>query len=371
MLRYIILLLAILITGCANIVAPSGGEGIKTIPVVVNCSAKNGEINFITKNITIKFNSYMNRSVVIENLQIAPTIKYTYKWNAKKLIIAFEEELKSNTTYSISIGGKFADYYGNTAENPFYTCFSTGDIIDSCKISGKIHTANADGYYVFCYLYRDSIDYINELPDYKMLVGGNGMFVIPALKDGKYIVLAVKDIDKDGKITQGRDTIGIPQFISEIIDCNTKEVELIPNYVISFPQSQTEIDTTLIDSASIADTIETENIDSIEVADTNNYLHLSGNVVDANTAKNRYLILTQIGKDFNKQTKINDDNTFLFDSVLAGEYEVFYFIDINENEIFNGGSLIPFELSEPFQKIEQKIKLNHRWSIDNYIIDVK
>jgi hypothetical protein len=362
--------------GCANIVAPSGGEGIKVVPVVVNCSAKNGEVNFIPKSIGIEFNSYMNRSVVIENLQIAPTTKYSYKWNAKTLKITFAEELKPNTTYTLSIAGKYSDYYGNTAESPFFTCFSTGDIIDSCKIEGKIHTANATGYYIFCYTYKDkdSIDFLKDFPDYKILVGGNGTFVVPALKDGKYIVLAVKDVDKDGIINQTRDTIGIPQFISEIDNCISKYVELIPNYIINPSQNQIDtninIDTIEINSDIIDTTENRIQIDSAEIIDTNIYLYLKGKIIDTNT-NNRYLILTQIGKDFNKQVKINDDNTFLFEDLLAGEYEVFYFIDINENEKFDGGSLVPFQLSEPFQNIEQKIKLNNRWSLDNYIIEIK
>jgi len=354
----IVLVFCLIICSCANIVAPSGGEGIKTIPVVVNCSAENGSINYVPKQIKIDFNSYMNRSVVIENLQITPTIKYSFKWNAKTLTITFTEELKQNTTYSISISGKYSDHYGNVAESPFYSCFSTGDIIDSCKIEGIVYTENTTNYYAFCYIFREDIDYLNDKPDYKMLIGANGTFVIPALKDGKYIVLAVKDVDKDGIITNARDTIAIPQFISEIQNCSSKYVELIPNDVVNPPLIEVPIDTAKIDTT------------NSEVIDTNTYLHIGGKVIDTNTNKNRYLILTQKEKKLTKQVRINEDNTFFCDSVLAGEYEIMYFIDKNDNEIFDKGTLIPFALCEPFKKIEQPLKLNSRWSIDNYVIDV-
>jgi uncharacterized protein (DUF2141 family) len=459
----ILLLITAIILGCANVVAPSGGDGIKTIPVVVCCSANNGLTNFNKKNISIEFNSYMNRNVVIENLQISPAIKYSYKWSAKTLTITFIEELKTNTTYSIFLGGKYSDYYGNTAENPFYTCFSTGDIIDSCKISGKLFTTNTDGYYIFCYSYRDSINYLKDIPEYKTLVGGNGIFIIPALKDGKYIVLAVKDIDKDGVITQLKDTIGIPQFVSEITNCLSKNVELIPNYVLdtiqpnliecktittnqiliifSEPMSKDNVSNqsfyifnenvekmfpskiefirnnteqllltfdsiitknytwklclnsnitlkdknnnpmrTLInidvvnetDSILKIDTTESESqSDSVNTKDTNNYLHFGGKVIDTNAGKNKYLVITQAGRDFSKKVKVNDDNTFMFENILAGDYEIFYFIDLNSNAIFDKGKLIPFEFSESFHKIEQKVKLNPRWSIDDYIIEIK
>ena len=390
MRQIFLLLFCITITGCANIVAPTGGEGNKTAPEVINCSAINGTINFIPKNINIEFNSYMNRSSVIENLQISPTTKYTYKWKAKKLIITFTEELKSNVTYSVSISGKYSDHYGNTAETPFYTCFSTGNIIDSCKITGKLYTSNSTGYYVFCYIHQDSIDFFKSFPDYKILVGGNGIFVVPALKDGKYIVLAVKDINKNGIITQS-DTIAIPQFISEINNCSTQFVELIPNYVHLFEASSINIDTNINidtsdiikdDTIKVVDTsinIDTSDIikdDTIKVVDTNVYLHLSGKVVidtDINIEANanKYLIISQAENKIKMQTKINDDNTFLFENLLAGEYEIFYFIDINGNEKFDKGSLIPFEVSEPFKIVGKEVKLNNRWSIEDYTIEIK
>jgi len=367
----LIFLLLILFSGCANIVAPSGGAGIKTTPVVLKCSAIDGQTNYIPKSVSIEFNSYMNRGVVIENLQIAPTIRYTFKWKAKTLIMTFADELKDNTTYSISLSGKYSDYYGNTAETPFYTCFSTGDVIDSCKITGKVHTSNSDGYYIFCYIYREDIDFLKDIPDYKILVGGNGTFVVPALKDGSYIVLVVKDVDKDGRITMSRDSVGIPQFITEINNCVSKSVELIPNYLIT--PAPLDIDTIdFRDTTAIIDT--TENylqIDSIATIDTNIYLHFSGNVLDTNSGKDRYLVLSQAEKNISIKTKINDDDSFLFENILAGEYEIFYFIDLNGNEEFDVGSLVPFELSEPFHKIEQKVKLNTRWSVDNYIIEIK
>ena len=363
---YIIFLFVFFIVGCANIVPPSGGEGIKTIPIVEKCSIKNAETNYIPKDIIVEFNSYMNRASVAENLQISPTIKYSVKWNAKKITITFLEELRLNTTYSISLSGKYSDYYGNISDTVFHTCFSTGDIIDSCLITGRIHTSNAAGYYIFCYRFSDTIDFLKDAPDYKILAGGNGSFVVPALKDGKYIVLAVKDIDKDGMITQGKDSIGVPQYISEIVDCSSKYIELIPNYVIN--PSQNVIDTLVNIDTNTTDTLQ---IDTSEIIDTNIYLHINGNIVDTSISKNRYLILTHIEKKIDKQVKINDDNTFFVDGLLAGEYEIFYFLDENENEVFDGGSLIPFELSEPFKKIEQRVKLNSRWSLDNCTVNIK
>lgn len=253
------LLLIQLLSSCAHIASPSGGAGDLTPPEIINVSVSQGELHFSKREIAITFNKYMNRNVVLENLTISPTINFTYRWSGKRLNIIFIDSFKQNTTYSIQIGGSFSDLRGNIAKEAFYTYFSTGDIIDSGKIQGKIITSKTEGYFVFCWLLKsqnsfnnfdnnndennnnddsnnsdnsdndndrnnnnniytdysiepDSIDYFNKPPDYKTALGTTGNFTIPALKDGTYRVLAVKDTEKSGKISRLQDTIGFASF---------------------------------------------------------------------------------------------------------------------------------------------------------------
>ncbi len=202
-----------MLTQCAHIEAPSGGEGDKTPPQVVDISVASNELNFDENKITIKFNKYMDRTTVIENLNISPTVKYNYSWNGKAVTVKFDSELVQNTTYSLQLGGNYSDYYKNTASEGFFVVFSTGNAIDTGKIEGKIIGKSPEGIAIFVFALdgknADSIDFTQVTPEYKSIIGANGNFTIPALKDGKYRIFALKDKDKDGLITQNHDTLWI------------------------------------------------------------------------------------------------------------------------------------------------------------------
>jgi hypothetical protein len=202
----ILIFVVILLAGCANIVAPSGGEGEKTLPTILAISFKNGVTNFNQNNFTISFSNYMNRNTVTDNIIISPFTKYTYKWSGKEVKIIFQDTLIPNTTYSIQLISGYSDYYSNVATESFYSVFSTGNIVDTGLIRGKIITSEPKGYYIFGYLINQQdtikIDYTKKTPDYKVIVASDGSFILPALKNGKYRVIAVKDIDKDGLVNQ-------------------------------------------------------------------------------------------------------------------------------------------------------------------------
>jgi PBP1b-binding outer membrane lipoprotein LpoB len=74
-----LLLTITLLSSCANIVAPTGGQGKKNPPTITKSSVSHNQTNFHSDRIELNFSEYMNRPSVIENLIINPTIKYTYK----------------------------------------------------------------------------------------------------------------------------------------------------------------------------------------------------------------------------------------------------------------------------------------------------
>ena len=248
-------LIALFFSSCASIVPPTGGEGDKTPPIIKNASIKQAQTNFSDNKITLEFSKYMNRGSVNESIIISPTVRYSHKWNAKKITINFPDALRENTTYSVQLGGTFSDILGNAAQEAYFIYFSTGDMIDTGKIEGKIITEKPEGYYIFCYIIDDfnaenlddntvgdisdnssideiKIDYLTKIPDYKVQIGTTGNFTVPALKDGKYRVIAVKDVDKDGLVTQIKDTVGVPVFDPIVNANNNNFVKIIPSQIV-------------------------------------------------------------------------------------------------------------------------------------------
>lgn len=184
-----------LITGCANIQRPPGGEGDTTPPYVEVTDPENGTINFDGNEIDIEFDDYMNRSKVLENLRITPEVKAEYDWNATTLSIEFIEPLEDNTTYAINIGTEYSDYYNNSPEKAFSMIFSTGDKLDSGSISGTLSAEDTKGKFLFLYKSDNgTFPSITEAePNYFVNTGSSGEFRFVALKPGTYRLIAIDD----------------------------------------------------------------------------------------------------------------------------------------------------------------------------------
>ncbi len=194
-----ILILAIIVISCANPQPPPGGPKDYTRPDVVESYPKNSTLNFSDKKITLKFNKYMNKSEVIENVFISPDVPLGFDWSGKELTIEFKEDLQENTTYTLSLGTNYSDYYArNKPAEGYSLIFSTGNIIDKGQIIGKLFGNKTDGAFILCYnlsiLDKDTLNICTTKPHYFTQVGSNGRFKIQALKDGEYRVFAITDL---------------------------------------------------------------------------------------------------------------------------------------------------------------------------------
>jgi uncharacterized protein (DUF2141 family) len=154
----------------------------------------------------------MNKVSVIENLSISPIAKMKFDWSGKEIEIEFEEPLDTNTTYALVLGTDYTDIRNNKPQQSFSLIFSTGPIIDSGSISGKLYDVKPEGAFIFAYrlnnINPDTINPKTTEPDYRVQVGSSGNFKFSALKDGKYRIFAVRDKFKDGIYNEGIDQFG-------------------------------------------------------------------------------------------------------------------------------------------------------------------
>src|SRR6185436_17546709 len=99
--------------------------------------------NFKAPAVIIDFDEYIALKELSAQLVISPPLKYPVKSKIKKksLLIQFEDTLQLNTTYTMNFGNSITDLHeGNMLEN-FQYVFSTGPVIDSLVIEGKIENA--------------------------------------------------------------------------------------------------------------------------------------------------------------------------------------------------------------------------------------
>jgi len=191
-----------LFDGCATVQAPSGGAKDTTQPEVLVLKPANFSTNFNGKEIELEFNRYLNKTSLVDNLNITPSIKYRPIWSGRDLTLEFLDTLQPNTTYSIQIGTEYSDFLGNKPKQSLNAVFSTGSQVDSGGISGHIDVEKNSSLFAFAFRIDgtrgDTLNIGKTPPDYKVPIGSNGNFSIVGLKAGKYRIFAIGDKQKDG-----------------------------------------------------------------------------------------------------------------------------------------------------------------------------
>ncbi len=223
---YSILSLAI-ISGCAKRGNPTGGPLDSLPPVLVNANPKLNSTNFDSEEIRLTFDEFVKLDKVQDQLIISPPLdKSAYEIKpltgvTKKVFLKFIDSLDQNITYTINFGNSIKD---NNEGNPltfFSYTFSTGETIDSLYVKGNI----SDAYdietdeYVSIHLYRidstlnDSIIY-NKQPTYISNSLDSTSYRFKNLREGKYLIVAMKDVDNNYYFDPFYDKIG---FIDSLI----------------------------------------------------------------------------------------------------------------------------------------------------------
>ena len=223
---YTILSLAI-ISGCAKRGSPTGGPIDSIPPVLTNANPKLNSTNFDSEEIRLTFNEFVKLDKVQDQLIISPPIeKSAYEIKpltgvTKKVFLKFIDTLALNTTYTINFGNSIKD---NNEGNPltfFNYVFSTGETIDSLFVKGNISDAydiDTDEY-VSIHLYRidstlnDSIIY-NKRPTYISNSLDSTSYTFKNIREGKYLIIAMKDVDNNYFFDPFYDKIG---FIDSLI----------------------------------------------------------------------------------------------------------------------------------------------------------
>jgi uncharacterized protein (DUF2141 family) len=191
--------LTLLATSCAIQVPPSGGTKDTIPPVVRKFDPENFSTGFHGHDITIVFNEYMELKDLPSQLIVSPPLKYDPETNLSKktLEIHLDDTLLPNTTYTMNFGNSITDLREGNALEDFQYVFSTGDIIDSLKVSGRVQNAfdnkTEKGIYVMLYKNMEDSIPLKFPPDYFTKTNEDGNFVIKNISPGDYRIFALKD----------------------------------------------------------------------------------------------------------------------------------------------------------------------------------
>lgn len=202
LLCFVLMGICIIYYSCASSGSPRGGRKDETPPKLDSLkSTQNEQTNYRSKLITFYFDEFIEVKDALKQVLVSPPLVFVpkVKHRGKKVTFAFDDQevLKENVTYTINFGEAVVDFHEGNKLNNFTFVFSTGPVIDSLSLSGKIVnslTNQPDGELVV-FLYENNYDSIvrKEKPYYFSKPDKNGLFEFRNIKSDTFKIFAVKD----------------------------------------------------------------------------------------------------------------------------------------------------------------------------------
>ncbi len=189
----------LLLMGCAGQRPPEGGPVDTTPPEIISVYPSPNATNYTDSRIALEFSKYVERRSVEESIFISPYVKdVVFDWSGKEVEMSFQEPLRKNTTYVITVGTDVLDVNNqNRMAHAFSLAFSTGPQIDRGEIRGRVFDEKPSGVMIFAYkiddINPDTLNPIRQKPDYITQAGAGGEYSLSHLGFGTYRVLAVRD----------------------------------------------------------------------------------------------------------------------------------------------------------------------------------
>ncbi len=208
----------ILLFSCARMGRPEGGPKDTTPPRLIKAVPSNGATGFRGEKIQLYFDEFVQldnpftKIIISPPLKIKPEIKPA-GYPSKKVEIIFKEPLRENTTYTVYFGDAVKDYTEGNVLKDFAFVFSTGDALDSLKLSGRVIPSldfEIPGNVVAALYdagdYRDSLVF-GGTPYYLTKVRPDGRFEFKHLAAGEYRIVAFTDENQDYHYQRGKEQI--------------------------------------------------------------------------------------------------------------------------------------------------------------------
>lgn len=188
---------------CANIATPEGGELDFDPPKVLKTSPAFNSTNVTKGKIVFEFDENITIDRPSENVIITPPQKSfpVIQSVNRRLIVELKDTLLENTTYTIDFTSAIKDNNeGNSLENFAYS-FSTGDVVDSMVVAGKVLTAEnlepVKGMYVGLHSNLDDIAFTKVRFERISRTSETGDFAIRGVAPGTYRLYALADANRD------------------------------------------------------------------------------------------------------------------------------------------------------------------------------
>ena len=243
---YLAIMLSLaMILGCGQKGSPQGGPKDTDPPAVTQVLPKDSTLNFDGKLVRFYFSEPIRKPTYGKEIFISPFTerpKIILSDNAKRLSIEFQEDLRPQTTYLITLTEVKDLHESNPLAEPYILAFSTGDQLDSMEIKGKLFLPSLVRILkkmTVLLFDSDSIqnqDFFLKRPAYLTQSNESGEFSFKYLRNTNYKILAVKDDDSSNSLSSNEEAIAIPsdsllQFEDDSTNFTTVSLYFFPQDV--------------------------------------------------------------------------------------------------------------------------------------------
>jgi len=211
----------IISASCAKRVAPTGGDKDDTPPKVLGSLPPNGSTNMQGQSIILRFDEYIQLQNARQQIILSPLTdqKPDIRIKGKSVIIKFPEALTANTSYNINFGESIKDITEGNPLGNFVYAFSTGSVLDSLSVKGKLVVASsnlaAPNINVALYPALSDTLFTSTPPHYITRSNEKGLFSLSNLAAGTYQLVALSDKNNNYYFDQANEEIAFfPSFIT-------------------------------------------------------------------------------------------------------------------------------------------------------------
>lgn len=206
---------------CANMASPTGGAYDLEGPKVVRSNPGFNATQIKKGKIVIEFDENVTIERPSENVIITPPQKSFPIINTvnRKVNVELRDTLLPNTTYTIDFTNSIVD---NNEKNPienFSFSFSTGDVVDSMAVSGKVLTSDnlepVKGIYVGLHSNLNDTAFTKTKFERISRTNESGDFTIRGVAPGKYRLYALDDSNRDYMYDNPSEAIAFMETIVE------------------------------------------------------------------------------------------------------------------------------------------------------------
>ena len=133
-----------LLSACASTGNPSGGPKDETPPRLIASLPLENAVNYTKKRVEITFDELISLKSPSEKVIVSPPQKLApvAKGVGNKVVVLLADSLMPTTTYTIDFTDAIVDFNEGNKFGDYAFSFSTGDHIDSMRISGNVVDAS-------------------------------------------------------------------------------------------------------------------------------------------------------------------------------------------------------------------------------------